>query len=145
MSAPDLLAVLADPTQSGAFYIDAGDLEPLMLAAADVGLQSVSVNLGSCRGKPELLQCFVDALMIPAGFGYNWDALADSLADLSWLPAPGYVVGLEQTQALQRAQPDEFAALVGVLEDTCETWRARGAPFWAFIAATPAEFDALPD
>lgn len=145
MTAPDLLAVLADPAQAGAYYVDASDLDPLVLAAADIGLQSVTIHLGACQGKRGLLQCFADALMFPAGFGYNWDALADSLADLSWLPAAGYVLGLEQTGTLQRTHPEDFAALVSVLEDSCDVWRARAVPFWVFIAAAPADFDALPD
>jgi RNAse (barnase) inhibitor barstar len=35
---------------------------------------------------------FSAALEFPSWFGRNWDAFADCLKDLSWLPAPGYVV-----------------------------------------------------
>jgi hypothetical protein len=40
----------------------------------------------------ELLEECATQLAFPIWFGNNWDALVDCLADLSWLPAAGYVL-----------------------------------------------------
>lgn len=44
------------------------------------------------RGTAGLFDSCADSLQFPAYFGNNWDALADCLADLSWLPERGRVV-----------------------------------------------------
>jgi hypothetical protein len=44
------------------------------------------------RSKKKLLTIFADKLRLPGYFGGNWDALEDSLRDLTWLPAGKSVV-----------------------------------------------------
>jgi RNAse (barnase) inhibitor barstar len=89
--------------------------------------------------KEALLREIAAALRFPDWFGQNWDALEDCLADLSWLPADGYVLVFEQ------AQPgDEFGVLVDVLRSSAEHWAGRGKPFFALFV-DPARRLPLPD
>ena len=37
------------------------------------------------------------AFQFPYYFGENWDALDECLADLSWLPAAGYVILIRES------------------------------------------------
>ncbi|HEX4853661.1 barstar family protein [Arenimonas sp.] len=143
MSLHPLQSLLVEPDQSGAFYLTASDLGPLLEAAEGLGFRCVSVDLADCADKAALLRQLAAAFAFPPGFGLNWDSLSDALCDLSWLPAEGYVLGLESPGALREVCPDDFATLVAVLEGASLAWRDVGRPFWAFIALPDDEFDAL--
>jgi RNAse (barnase) inhibitor barstar len=143
MSLQSLQSLLVEAEQAGAFYITASDLGPLQDAAGALGLCCVDVDLEGCADKPELMRRFAQAFDIPDGFGHNWDALADSLGDLSWLPAEGYVLGVVRAAGLRLASPDDYASLVSVLEGASLDWRGQGRPFWCFIAVPDDQFDAL--
>ncbi|MFY2764716.1 barstar family protein [Arenimonas sp. MALMAid1274] len=144
MSVPPLHALLLDADQSGAFYLTAADLPALQDAATDSGLHLVTMDLADCRDKRALLQQFADAFAFPPDIGHTWDALADALGDLSWLPAEGYVLTLSNLDALRDAAPDELASLVSVLEDCSLQWRELGRPFWTFLALADDEFSQMP-
>ena len=80
-----------------------------------------------------LLDEIAAALAFPATFGGNWDALADSLGDLSWLPAPGYVLLLDHSTGLRESAPDDFAILLEILDEAARTHARAGVPFWAVL------------
>lgn len=143
MNARPLQALLVEADQAGTFYLTGSDLEGLRAAAGELGFRCVDIDLAGCADKPALMQRFAEAFAFPPYFGHNWDALADCLADLEWLPAEGYVLTLENLQALRDADPDDYATLVSVLEGACEQWSERGLPFWAFLALPDDQFDAL--
>jgi len=138
-----LQSLLVEPDQSGAFYLTASDLGPLLDAADGLGFRCVSVDLADCMDKAALLRRMATAFAFPPGFGLNWDSLSDALSDLSWLPAEGYVLGLESPGALRGDCPEDFATLVAVLEGVSLAWRDAGRPFWSFIALPDDEFDAM--
>lgn len=143
MSLKPLQSLLVEPDQSGAFYLTASDLGPLLEAADGLGFRCVAVDLADCTDKAGLMARLADGFSFPPGLGHNWDALADALGDLSWLPAEGYVLGLHAPGALRAADPDSFATLVAVLEGAALAWRDIDRPFWAFIALPDDEFEAL--
>jgi len=143
MNARPLQALLVEADQAGTFYLTASDLEGLRAAAGELGFHCVDIDLDGCADKPELMRRFADAFAFPAYFGHNWDALADCLGDLDWLPAEGYVLTLEHLDDLRDGDAADYATLVSVLEGACEGWRGHGRPFWAFLALPDAEFDAL--
>ncbi len=144
MNAQPLQALLVEADQAGAFYLTASDLGPLHEAARELGFRCVELDLAGCHDKPALMRAFAEAFEFPDWFGHNWDALADCLGDLDWLPAEGYVLGLQNAHTLRSTDPADYATLVAVLEGACEEWRERGRPFWAFIALPDDQFDALP-
>ncbi|WP_341647529.1 barstar family protein [Thauera humireducens] len=63
------------------------------------------VELADCTDKAGLLRRFAEAFRFPDWFGHNWDALADCLTDLSWLPAPAYRVVLCNPRPCARRTP----------------------------------------
>lgn len=144
MNARPLQALLVEPDQAGTFYLTASDLDPLRAAARDLGFHCVDIDLTGCDDKPELMRRFAAAFELPQWFGHNWDALADCLGDLEWLPAEGYVLSLRNPQHLRGADAADYATLVAVLEGASEEWREQGRPFWAFLALPDDQFDALP-
>lgn len=143
MSLQPLQSLLVAPEQSGAFYLTASDLGPLLEAADELGFRCVALDLSECRDKPALLRQVAEGFAFPPGVGLNWDALADVLSDLSWLPAEGYVLGLTGAGALREDCAEDFATFVSVLEAASLAWREAGRPFWSFIALPDDEFDTL--
>src|SRR5690606_18200750 len=92
MTGIDLGALLADPARAGTCFADAGERAALAEAAAALDFAVATVDLGQAGCKHALLDALAAALGFPPTFGRNWDALADGLGDLSWLPAGGYML-----------------------------------------------------
>lgn len=128
------------PTTPVSPAVEVIDLTPEAAAAVvrlarSLGLEAVRVDCAGCADKAGLLERMADALGFPAWFGGNWDALFDCLADLSWRPAPGYVLVLENTGTLRQYAPESLDTAVAILADAAAAWSERGRPFRAFVAA----------
>lgn len=95
------------------------------------GLRWVVVDLRRARGKHALLSACARGFLFPAGFGGNWDALADCLQDLSWLAEPGTVALLRGAADFAVAAPGEYAMLLEILGASAEYWQPRGRLFIA--------------
>lgn len=136
MSAIDLGALLADASQSGAYYVDLHDRAAIVDAATLLELRLLPVDLRDCRDRDDALERIAAALQFPDWFGGNWDALADCLNDLSWLPAPGYVLMLDHADDWRRGDLEGFEVLLDVANDTGARWAAQRIPFWMLIPIT---------
>lgn len=137
MKPADARAVLADPIPAGAYYIAHHDAAPMSAAGEELGYKVVRVDLGACSGKVAGLACLARALRFPDWFGGNWDALSDAIGDLSWLPAPGYVLVIENARAWRAADPDDFDTLLAILNEAAEDWSERGVAFWTLLPVPP--------
>ncbi len=100
------------------------------------GLGWVVVDLRRARGKHALLGACARGFQFPAGFGGNWDALADCLQDLSWRTEPGTVVLLRGDADFAVAAPEEHAMLLEILGASAEYWQPRGRVFIALSEGT---------
>ncbi|HEY1014176.1 MAG TPA: barstar family protein [Herpetosiphonaceae bacterium] len=85
------------------------------------------------ESKAELLAALAGAFRFPAHVGANWDALADALCDLSWLPAAGYVLFYDRPDPLLSQAPADWAVAAEIIAECAEAWRARGIPFFALL------------
>jgi RNAse (barnase) inhibitor barstar len=124
---------LRDAARSGAYPCTGDELDTLAADARRAGLLARRIDLRGCRDKHDLLARLAAALALPAHFGRNWDALADSLRDLAWLPAPGYALLFGHAVDLRRNAPADFAVLRELLAGAAAGWAARGVPFFAFL------------
>ncbi|WP_206211717.1 barstar family protein [Wenzhouxiangella sp. XN24] len=106
----------------------------LLEAARAAGLHGVPIDLAGCRDKAGFLARMAAALEFPACFGQNWDALADYLGDLEWVPAEGYLLLLENGADFRDAAGEDYRIAIGILAATVATWREREIPFWVFVA-----------
>ena len=73
--------------------------------------------------KLSLMHALYQTCAMPAHFGFNWDALADSLSDWSWLPATGHVLALRDPRPLRERAPADLR----VFEDVVRAAAARQA------------------
>lgn len=133
MSSKILKLDLHEAARSGVYPAAADDLETLAADAHRAGLEAIRINLEGCAGKADLLDRLAGALAVPGDFGRNWDALADSLRDLSWLPASGYALLFAHAGALRAAEPEAYAMLREILVEAAASWKSRGARFFAFL------------
>lgn len=134
MSTASLPWRLARAADADLCWVSADELDALCAAGRDAGLHCVRLGLGDCRDKAALLKRLAGALAFPAWFGHNWDALADCLGDLSWLPGDGHLLVLEDCRRFSTVARQDYEALLDILAEAAGTWRARGLPFWAFIS-----------
>lgn len=134
----ELGALLADASQAAAYFIDVRDRAAVVEAATALDFHVAAANLVAVDAKPALLAEIARALRFPASFGANWDALADSLGDLSWLPAPGYLLLLDHCGDLRDEAPDTFATLLGILDEAAGVHAGAGVPFWAVLPVASA-------
>lgn len=90
------------------------------------GNTRICIDLAGCATKAELLDRTARAFKFPDWFGHNWDALADCLTDLSWLPASGYTVVIAHAQGLRQAEPGTWSTFLDVLQEASAFWKDEG-------------------
>jgi len=123
--------------ESAVCFIEPDERQSLFTAANSLDFASVRLDLGDCRDEAGLFARFAAVFRFPEWFGDNWDALADCLGDLSWWPAPGYVLVLGNTMAFRQARPDAWRQLLDLLSDCADNWRGAAVPFWTFVTDPP--------
>ena len=85
--------------------------------------------------KATFLRACAASMRFPAYFGYNWDAFADSLTDLSWAPAAGYVVLYHHTHRFALQHPDDWVTAHDIFVEAAVFWGSRGVPFYVLLQA----------
>lgn len=96
--------------------------------ANDLGWVSMSIDASTSNSKATFLEEICRAGSFPDHFGQNWDAVADCLTDLSWLPARGYLVLVRQTTADTPEALRLLHILHDVLVDMWKFWAEAGTP-----------------
>ncbi|MGW6981018.1 barstar family protein [Streptomyces sp. NPDC054932] len=106
--------------------LDPQPLAPALEAAQAAGWTTVRLDLDGVRGKAGLMRRCGEALRLPEWVGGNWDALADALRDLSWLPdGAGRLVAVTSWRAYAGARPEEWETLAEILEEAVDFWREQ--------------------
>ena len=72
-------------------------------------------------------------VLIKQGGPFPWDALQDCLTDLSWRPAPRYVVVLENCEGLAVSAPEAFETTLEMFRHAARWWAGEQVPFWVFV------------
>jgi RNAse (barnase) inhibitor barstar len=144
MSARDFDLNLTRPSQSGVYFVGEDDLDRLDRAASRDELCVCRTDLAGCRDKDELLRRLATSLQLPASFGYNWDALADCLRDLGWMPSWGHVLLFEHADDLREAASADYDILLGVLDDAATFGEQHDRPWFAFLTLPDSAFAPSP-
>ncbi|MEK7361918.1 MAG: barstar family protein [Pseudomonadota bacterium] len=132
--------LLKDKDKAGV-YLTGPDTHLVAEAAQAAGLALWRVDIGHVHDKQGFTGLVAKALAFPERFGGNWDAFEDCLGDLSWHPAPGYVLLLEHGKHFGAGHKQEFVTAVEVLDGVAEYWQGQGKPFWAIVSG-PDGWDA---
>ncbi len=121
-----------DCTRSGLFAAPYSIAETKRDALAG-GLAWFDLDLAGAGTKAALLARCQTALGLPVEFGHNWDALADSLEDLSWRPARGYVVFVSNGADLARQGAADFATALEIFSTAAIYWSTRRKLFLVLL------------
>jgi RNAse (barnase) inhibitor barstar len=132
---------LTRASQNGVYFVGVNDLDRLARAAAREELGVCRTDLAGCHDKDELLRRLAVSLQLPATFGHNWDALADCLRDLGWMPAWGHVLLFEHVDDLRQAAEADCNVLLGILDDAATFGTDNDQPWFAFLALPDSAFD----
>jgi RNAse (barnase) inhibitor barstar len=134
--------LLRDPARSGVYRLPETAAWVSHISATDYAVWRV--DLGKVRSKAGLLAALATTLEFPDWFGHNWDAVQDCLTDLSWRPAPGYVVVLENCGGLAASAPEAFATTLEVFRHAARWWADEHVPFWVFVGGLGENETRLP-
>ena len=127
-----LSQIFANAKRSGVYCLT-GKTDGMERAAKAAGLSVLKLDAGRARGKNGLLGLLAKAFKFPAHFGRNWDALHDSLTDLSWLNAKGWLVLITNGKSFAERHKEDFATAIEVLGAAAEHWRDTNKPFWVMV------------
>jgi len=132
MAIDPLGALLSDSSQAGVYQLDREAWE-VAAAAGAADLACFRIDIGHAHDKADFLDHISKMLGFPQWFGGNWDALADCLKDLSWLPGKGWVVVLEKSKHFGAGHKHEFDEAMQLMAEVTEYWRPQDRPFWTLI------------
>ena len=128
MKVPDL----TDLEQAGV-HAWTGDVAALAPAAASGSFRYYAADLHGVASKVDLMKALAKGLKLPAHFGSNWDALADSLEDEDWMGDSGAVVVLQHSAPYRKAHAQDWTTLEDILAEAADYWRELKKPFWVFV------------
>ncbi|OAH14852.1 barstar family protein [Streptomyces jeddahensis] len=96
------------------------------------------LDLTGVEDKPQFMERCAQALALPEWFGRNWDALADSLTDVSVWPSTaaerGLLVVVTGWQGYAAARPEEWAVVQEVFSEAVDRMRKRGPALSVMLA-----------
>ncbi|MEZ5614890.1 MAG: barstar family protein [Rhodocyclaceae bacterium] len=136
---------MRDAHRAGVYHASRQAMPALLAAAEAAGLATFRVDLAAVRDKRGLFERLDADLNFPDWFGHNWDALADCLGDLSWLPAEGYLVLLEHCEGIADDDPADFATALEVFAVASDAWREARVPFWVLTDLRIDGITSLPE
>ncbi|MEU5778012.1 barstar family protein [Streptomyces venezuelae] len=97
---------------------------PVLEAVRGAGWATTTLSLSGVTDKAAFMERCARGLGLPDWFGRNWDALADSLTDLSWeRPARGRLLVVSGWQEYADAAPGEWRIAQDVFSSAVEHWR----------------------
>ena len=88
-----------------------------------------TLDLAGISTKKGFLDTYARTLQFPAGLGGNWDALADCLEDLSWLPSAGLIMHWSNGKAFASACEADVALALEILESAAGFWKRNQRTF----------------
>lgn len=106
-------------------------------AATEAGWRVVLLDGRRASSGAEFLELAAEAFGLPSWYGHNWDALADCLGDLSWLPADRWLVLWDHVDVLEHGDPRAVQVALDVLDEAVEEWAERGRSFAALLRPAP--------
>jgi RNAse (barnase) inhibitor barstar len=125
-----LATVLRTPAANGLYRLDwQQSLTDLQHFAAASKTNLVVLPGKTIQSKADLLDACATALAFPNYFGHNWDALADCLMDLSWLPAQGQLILYDHPAALIQHAPATWATAAAIFTQAAHYWRDHNRRF----------------
>jgi hypothetical protein len=124
-----LVKELAKPSAHGLHFQETVDTTALRVELELLGVVVLTVELSGVDSKETLLARLGEAFRFPEYSGQNWDAFEESVRDLSWVPAKGYVLVAMNAEGFWRKTPRLGGALVESWVFCAQEWQRESIPF----------------
>lgn len=101
------------------------------------GYFAVLVDRAPVFNKETLLHALYQSCVFPASFGFNWDALEDTLLDFSWLEQQpkGFVLVFRNFAVLRERSPNVAESFLDIVRDVAKVRKERKRPPLFVVAA----------
>ncbi len=121
--------LLCSEHPSGLYRIEASaEPETVRRLAEAHGWRFFHVDGSEVGDKRSFIRTAGAAMNFPAYSGQNWDAFEESIRDLNWAPAPGYLVLFDEPDQFAARDPEQWEVARSILQTAADTWRANGIP-----------------
>lgn len=133
-----LLEGVLDGSAPAGIYRFAGMIgsDELVREATRQGWHAAQINGAAINNKAAFLEAIARAFAFPGYFGRNWDALEESIHDLSWAKAPGYLLVYGAPWHFAAACPKEWQIALDILREAAGYWASQGKPFYVLLRRT---------
>lgn len=101
------------------------------------GYFAVLVDRAPVFNKETLLHALYQSCVFPAHFGFNWDALEDTLVSFSWNDAKGYVLVFRNFAVLQERAPTIAATFLEIVRDVTKVRGEKNKPSLVLVMVKP--------
>lgn len=91
------------------------------------GYFAVLVDRAPVFNKETLLHALYQSCVFPASFGFNWDALEDTLLDFSWLEQQpkGFALVFRNFSVLEERAPNVAETLLEIVRDVAKVRKEK--------------------
>jgi hypothetical protein len=106
------------------------NIKELLTELRSQGYFAVLVDRAPVFNKETLLHALYQSCVFPASFGFNWDALEDTLLDFSWLEEQpkGFVLVFRNFGVLEERAPSVAETLLEIIGDVAKVCREKNRP-----------------
>lgn len=129
----DWAAVFGSYLNSGIYEVTRSATAHIQNVAKARGLEFMQVDLKGVTGKTAFLKKAARGLGFPAYFGMNWDAFGDCLTDMSWRPAAGYVILLNDYRSFAAKAPADAQVARRIFDSSAQYWKMKEVPFYIVL------------
>lgn len=130
---PDAAQLLRDQDNANVYVADEDTARAMFHAGPAAGFNVYRIDLSQARTETELHRILGKALHFPDWYSTSWEALVESLNDMSWNEADGYLIILQRTDILRKHDPQAHATLIDTLQATVKNWHAQNVAFWVLL------------
>lgn len=103
-------------------------VESLQRQAEEHGWQLFHIDGAKTHDKRSFIRTAGQALDFPAYSAQNWDSFEESIRDLTWAPAQGYLVLFDEPDQFAAKDPEQWAVAREILAAAVKFHRQQGAP-----------------
>ncbi len=131
-SVEEVIKACQDLQESAIIEVDLAVLDDpkIVQLLKNLGYFVARVEQSPLNTKEELLRALDQACGFPKYFGFNWDALADSLANFHWHRSNGYILIIKDLGSLSQVDLTTFLEIV---KEVSELWANHKIPFKVLV------------
>lgn len=104
------------------------NIETLQRQAKEHGWQVFHIDGAKVQDKRSFIRNVGKALDFPDYSAQNWDAFEESMRDMTWKPAKGYLVLFDEPDQFATRDPEQWAVARDILADSIRFWRKQDTP-----------------